>query len=155
MLDNTECNNRIKRIHEGTLWTAYSDHRNLQVLVIEVYQFLNILSPKIMGKIFQFSDHNCTLRTDISFRSYTIHVILTSLHMERQRPIYIFSCCFSFITSYISYFNLYYGFYFLWGWSKLWWAGLDSSNWIWKQHITPLINLKTVHNTTDQLENST
>ena len=93
MFHSRECNNRINRVHERALRIAYKDrtssfqellnkdgsvtihHKNLQVLATEIYKFINGFSPKIMGNIFQFTEHNYTLRSEVSFRSNNIHTV--------------------------------------------------------------------------------
>ena len=93
MFHSRECNNRINRIHERALRIAYSYRtstcvellnkddsviihpRNIQLMATEIFKFLNGLSPKIMGNIFQLSEHNHTFRSDVSFRSNNINTV--------------------------------------------------------------------------------
>ena len=87
MFHSRELNNRINRIHERSLRLAYRDYfssfqellikdgsvtihnKNLQILVTEVYKFLNGISPKIMGGVFELNEHSHELRSGISFKS--------------------------------------------------------------------------------------
>ena len=93
MFHSRDLNNRINHIHERALRIAYKDHsssftellrkdgavtthhKNIQILVTEVYKFVNGLSPKIMGEIFQVQEKSYNLRTDISFKSHNIKTV--------------------------------------------------------------------------------
>lgn len=93
MFHSRDLNNRINRIHERALRIAYKDqtssftellrnagtvtvhHKNIQLLVAEVYKFINGLSPKIMGEIFQIKENNYNLRTGLPFKSYNINTV--------------------------------------------------------------------------------
>ena len=93
MFHSRELNNRINRIHERALRLAYRVHsssfhellikdgsvtihnRNLQILVTEIYKFLNGISPKIMGGVFELNEHNHELRSGISFKSHNIKTV--------------------------------------------------------------------------------
>ena len=75
-------NNRINRIHERALRLVYQDntlsfnelleldnsvkihHRNLQVLVTEIFKVKNGLAPEIMKEVFEFQHPPYTLRTE-------------------------------------------------------------------------------------------
>ena len=93
MFHSRELNNRINRIHARALRLAYKDYsssfqellikdksvtihnRNLQLLVTEVYKFLNGISPKIMGGVFELNLHNHELRSGVSFKSHNIKTV--------------------------------------------------------------------------------
>ena len=93
MFHSRELNNRINRIHERALRLAYKDYsssfqellskdnavtihnRNLQILAVEVYKFVNGISPKIMGGIFELNQHSYNLRSGISFKSHNIKTV--------------------------------------------------------------------------------
>jgi len=73
MFHSKKLNNRIKRIQERSLRITYSDfnssfddllekdnsyevhHKNIHFLAIEIYKFLNNLSPEIMKNIFHLN----------------------------------------------------------------------------------------------------
>ena len=92
MFHSRDLNNRINRIHERALRFAYNDqtssfiellrkdgtvtvhHKNIQLLVVEVYKFINGLSPKIMGEIYQIKENNFNLHTSVkSCNINTVH----------------------------------------------------------------------------------
>ena len=93
MFHSRESNNRINRIHERALRLTYKDkmssfqdllkkdgsvtihHKNLQILATEIYKFLNGLSPKIMGEVFQLKEVKYDLRTEVIFRDYNINTV--------------------------------------------------------------------------------
>ena len=93
MFHSRECNNRINRIHERALRIAYKDYtssfqdllyndksvtihnRNLQILATEIYKYLNGLSPKIMGEVFQLNEHNYPLRSNVLFRGRNVNTV--------------------------------------------------------------------------------
>ena len=80
MCHNRSLNTKINKIHERALRIVYDDttssfefllqksksgkihHRNLQVLVTEIYKTLNNLSPSLMSEIFIIRDTGCNLR---------------------------------------------------------------------------------------------
>ena len=69
-------NNKINRLHERSLRIVYSDqsstfeellerdktfsihHKNIQSLAIEIYKFVNGLSPEIMNSVFNLKENN-------------------------------------------------------------------------------------------------
>ena len=73
MFQSRTMNEKINRIHEGTLRLVYSDHvssfdellkkdrsfsihhRNIQSLAIEFYNFFHDLFPSIMKNVFHFN----------------------------------------------------------------------------------------------------
>ena len=93
MFHSRECNNSINRIHERALRLAYRDktssfqnllnkdgsvlihHKNLQALAIEIYKFLNDLSPKIMGEIFKRKDIVYGLRSQLVLKETNINTV--------------------------------------------------------------------------------
>ena len=76
MFHNRTLNNRINRIHERALRLAYEDNessfetllirdrsvtihvRNIQILAVEMYKFINGLSPEILNEIFSLKESN-------------------------------------------------------------------------------------------------
>ena len=90
MFYSKEVNNRINHIHERALRIAYRDtgstfkellvrdgsvtihHRNLQILVTEIFKFLKGISPKIMEDVFKVSERIYNLRSDVSFTTNNI-----------------------------------------------------------------------------------
>ena len=81
MLHSRTMNNKINRLHERSLRIAYSDqsstfeellerdktfsihHKNIQSLAIEIYKFVNGLSPEITNSVFNLKENNrCSLR---------------------------------------------------------------------------------------------
>ena len=74
MLHSRTMNNKINRLHERSLRIVYSDqssrfdkitihHKNIQSLAIEIYKFVNGLSPEIMNSVFNLKENNrCSLR---------------------------------------------------------------------------------------------
>ena len=80
MCHNRSLNTKINKIHERALRIVYDDttssfefllqksksvkihHRNLQILVTEIYKTLNNLSPSLMSEIFIIRDTGCNLR---------------------------------------------------------------------------------------------
>ena len=68
-------NNKINRLHERSLRIVYSDqsstfeellerdktfsihHKNIQSLAIEIYKFVNGLSPEIMNSVFNLKEN--------------------------------------------------------------------------------------------------
>ena len=81
-------NNKINLIHDRWLSIVYSDqslkfenilerhktfyihHKNLQSLAIEIYKFVNGLSPNILKSVFSFKKNNwCTLRNECGLYS--------------------------------------------------------------------------------------
>ena len=76
MLHLRTMNNKINRLHERSLRIAYSDqsstfeellerdktfsihHKNIQSLAIEIYKFVNGLSPEIMNSVFNLKENN-------------------------------------------------------------------------------------------------
>ena len=93
MFCSKEVNNRINHIHERALRIAYRDtgstfqellkrdgsvtihHRNLQILVTEIFKFLKGISPKIMEQVFKVSERNYNLRTDVSFTTNNVRTM--------------------------------------------------------------------------------
>ena len=76
MLHSRTMNNRINRLHGRSLRVVYSDqsatcdellerdktfpihHKNIQSLAIEIYTFVNGLSPEIMNSVFNLKENN-------------------------------------------------------------------------------------------------
>ena len=76
MLHSRTMNNKINRLHERSLRIVYSDnsstfeellerdktfsihHKNIQSLAIEIYKFVNGLSPEIMNSMFNLKENN-------------------------------------------------------------------------------------------------
>ena len=76
MLHSQTMNNKINRLHERSLRIVYSDqsstfeellerdktfsihHKNIQSLAIEIYKFVNGLSPEIMNSVFNLKENN-------------------------------------------------------------------------------------------------
>ena len=76
MLHLRTMNNKINRLHERSLRIVYSDqsstfeellerdktfsihHKNIQSLAIEIYKFVNGLSPEIMNSVFNLKENN-------------------------------------------------------------------------------------------------
>ena len=103
MFCSRELNNCINRIHERALRLAYKDyistfeelldkdksftihHRNLQILVTEIYKFINGYSPKIMENIFELKQHDYSLREKIVFVSKNIKTV----HFGQQSISYL------------------------------------------------------------------
>ena len=81
MFYSKEVNNRLNHIHERALRIAYRDanstlqellirdgsvsihHRNLQLLVTEIFKFLKGISPQIMAKVCKVNERNYNLRS--------------------------------------------------------------------------------------------
>ena len=93
MFHSRELNNKINRIHESSLRLVYSDkistfqelldkdksvfvyHKNIQVLVLEIYKTVNGLAPTIMNSIFEIKDIEYNLRNKINFKSRRINSV--------------------------------------------------------------------------------
>ena len=93
MFYSKEVNNRLNHIHERALRIAYRDanstfqellirdgsvsihHRNLQLLVTEMFKFLKGISPQIMAKVFKVNERNYNLRTDTSFSTNNVRTM--------------------------------------------------------------------------------
>ena len=93
MFHSRELNNKINRIHESSLRLVYSDkistfqelldkdksvsvyHKNIQVLVVEIYKTVNGLAPTIMNNIFEVEDIEYNLRNKINFKSRRINSV--------------------------------------------------------------------------------
>ena len=93
MFYSREINNRVNRIHERALRLAYKDyhssfhnllrkdgsvtthHKNLQILVIEIYKVIHGIAPKIMGEIIQIKNSMLNLRKDITFKERNISTV--------------------------------------------------------------------------------
>ena len=93
MCHSRQLNNRINRIHERALRIVYKDynlsfeellkksgsvkihHRNLQILVTEIYKVINNLSPILMKEVFTIKDINYNLRSDVNFTSHNIRSV--------------------------------------------------------------------------------
>ena len=76
MLHSRTMNNKINRLHERSLRIVYSDqsstseelrernktfsihHKNIQSLAVEIYKFVNGLSPEIMRSVFHVKETN-------------------------------------------------------------------------------------------------
>ena len=79
-------NNKINRLRERSLRIVYSDqkstiekllerdktlfihHKNIQSLAIEIYKFVNGLSPEIMDSVFLFKENNRYISTQRTSR---------------------------------------------------------------------------------------
>ena len=79
-------NNKINRLRERSLRIVYSDqkstiekllerdktffihHKNIQSLAIEIYKFVNDLSPEIMDSVFLFKENNRYISTQRTSR---------------------------------------------------------------------------------------
>ena len=86
-------NNKINSIHERALRITYSDrtstfeellnkdnsasihHRNLQVLVIELYKVKSNMAPEILNELFQNRTSSYNLRTNSSFAVRPVHSV--------------------------------------------------------------------------------
>ena len=86
MFHSREINNRINNIHERALRLAYKDyqssfemllrkdgsvtihHKNLQLLVTEIYKVIHGIAPKIMNEIIQVKESKINLRSDTVFK---------------------------------------------------------------------------------------
>ena len=97
MFHSRELNNKINRIHESSLRLVYSDkistfqelldkdksvfvyHKNIQVLVLEIYKTVNGLAPTIMNSIFEIDDIEYNLRNKINFKSRRINSVPHSI----------------------------------------------------------------------------
>ena len=97
MFHSRELNNKINRIHESSLRLVYSDkistfqelldkdksvfvyHKNIQVLVLEIYKTVNGLAPTIMNSIFEIKDIEYNLRNKINFKSRRINSVWYSM----------------------------------------------------------------------------
>ena len=76
MLHSRTMNNKINRLHEQSLRIVYSDqsstfeellerdktfsihHKNIQSLAIEIYKFVNGLSPEIINSVFHLKENS-------------------------------------------------------------------------------------------------
>ena len=90
MFHSREINNRINNIHERALRLAYKDyqssfemllrkdgsvtihHKNLQLLVTEIYKVIHGIAPKIMNEIIQVKESKINLRSDTVFKEKNI-----------------------------------------------------------------------------------
>ena len=95
MFHSRTLNNRINRLHEKALRLVYKDdhcsfeellnkdnavsihHRNLQILVTEMYQVKNNLSSTIMSNIFQENNTAYDLRNKREFRTGNVRTVLS------------------------------------------------------------------------------
>ena len=86
MLHSRTMNNKINRLRERSLRIVYSDqkstiekllerdktffihHKNIQSLAIEIYKFVNGLSPEIMDSVFLFNENNRYISTQRTSR---------------------------------------------------------------------------------------
>ena len=86
MLHSRTMNNKINRLRERSLRIVYSDqkstiekllerdktffihHKNIQSLAIEIYKFVNGLSPEIMDSVFLFKENNRYISTQRTSR---------------------------------------------------------------------------------------
>ena len=91
MFHSRALNNKINSIHERALRITYNDrtstfeellnksnsvsihHRNLQVLVTELYKVKSNMPPEILNEIFQNSTSSYNLRTNSSFAVRPVH----------------------------------------------------------------------------------
>ena len=69
MLHSRTMNNKINRLHERSLRIVYSEqsstfdkitirHKNIQSLAIEIYKFVNGLSPEIINSVFNLKENS-------------------------------------------------------------------------------------------------
>ena len=93
MFHSRALNNKINSIHERALRITYSDrtstfeellnkdnsasihHRNLQVLVIELYKVKRNMAPEILNELFQNRTSSYNLRTNSSFVVRPVHSV--------------------------------------------------------------------------------
>ena len=93
MFRSRALNNKINSIHERTLRITYNDrtstfeellnkdnsvsihHRNLQVLVTELYKIKSNMAPEILNEIFQNRTSSYKLRTNSSFAVRPVHSV--------------------------------------------------------------------------------
>ena len=93
MFHSRTLNNKINSIHERALRITYNDrtstfeellnkgnsvsihHRNLQVLVTEMYKVKSNMAPEILSKIFQNRTSSYNLRTNSSFAVRPVHSV--------------------------------------------------------------------------------
>ena len=95
MYHSRTLNNRINRLHEKALRLVYKDdhcyfeellnkdnavsihHRNLQILVTEIYKVKNNLSSTIMSNIFQENNTAYDLRNKREFKTGNVRTVLS------------------------------------------------------------------------------
>ena len=100
MFHSRTINNKINRLHQRALRIAYSDfkssfegllkkdnsssihERNIQSLAIEIYKFLNELSPRFLNNIFHKNDSYNFIVTIFEIIKNVIPEILKQLDME-------------------------------------------------------------------------
>ena len=93
MFHSRALNNKLNSIHERALRITYNDrpstfeellnknnsvsihHRNLQVLVTELYKVKSNMAPDILNEIFQNRTSSYTLRTNSSFAVRPVHSV--------------------------------------------------------------------------------
>ena len=93
MFHSRALNNKINSIHERALRITYNDrtstfdkllnknnsvsihHRNLKVLVTELYKVKSNMAPEILNEIFQNRTSSYTLRTNSSFAVRPVHSV--------------------------------------------------------------------------------
>ena len=93
MFHSRALNNKINSIHERALRITYSDrtstfeellnkdnsasihHRNLQVLVTELYKVKSNMAPEILNELFQNRTSSYNLRTNSSFAVRPVHSV--------------------------------------------------------------------------------